>query len=92
MTGSSALRIKGDWQLQDAKANFSQVVNRAIEDGPQRITRHGQPAAILLSKRDFDQLVARKRGSLVDFLQRSPLSGIDIPDRDPSDTGREIDL
>lgn len=92
MTGSSTLHIEGDWQLQDAKANFSQVVNRAIEDGPQQITRHGHAAAVLLSKRDFDRLVARKRGSLVDFLQRSPLKGVEIPSRDRSDTGREIDL
>ena len=92
MTESTALRIKGEWQLQDAKANLSQVLNRALEDGPQRITRHGRDAAVLLSKRDFDVLVARKRGSLVEFLARSPLKGVAIPDRDHGDTGREIDL
>jgi prevent-host-death family protein len=92
VTGPAALRIKGNWQLQDAKANFSHVVNRALEDGPQRITRHGRPAAVLLSNRDFDELVARKRGSLVEFLERSPLKGVDIPERDHGDTGREIDL
>jgi prevent-host-death family protein len=86
------VRIKGDWQLQDAKANLSQVVNRALEDGPQRITRHGRAAAVLLSERDFDRLVSRKRGSLVEFLAKSPLQGLEIPDRDHTDVGREIDL
>jgi antitoxin Phd len=92
VTESAALRIKGDWQLQDAKANLSQVVNRALEDGPQRITRHGRAAAVVLSNRDFNELVARKRGSLADFLERSALKGVDIPERDHGDTGREIDL
>jgi prevent-host-death family protein len=87
---STAVRIKGDWQLQEAKANLSQVVNRALEDGPQRITRHGRPAAVLLSERDFEQLAARKRGSLVEFLAR--FRGLEIPDRDRTDTVREIDL
>ncbi len=86
------VRVKGDWQLQDAKANLSQVVNKALEDGPQRITRHGRPAAVLVSERDFERLVARKRGSLTEFLARSPLKELEIPERDHSDTGREIDL
>ena len=87
---SMTVRIKGDWQLQDAKANLSQVVNRALEEGPQRITRHGRPAAVLLSERDFKQLAACKRGSLVEFLAR--FEGLEVPDRDHTDTVREIDL
>jgi prevent-host-death family protein len=87
-----AVRVKGDWQLQDAKANLSQVVNKALEEGPQRITRHGRAAAVLVSERDFERLVARKRGSLVDFLAHSPLGDLEIPERDLRDTGREIKL
>jgi antitoxin Phd len=90
VTESMAVRIKGDWQLQDAKANLSQVVNRALEDGPQRITRHGRPAAVLLSERDFKELAARKRGSLVEFFAQ--FRGLEIPDPNPADTVREIDL
>lgn len=86
------MHIEAEWQLQDAKANFSQVVNRALEEGPQRITRHGRAAAVLLSERDFQRLLARKRGSLSAFLARSPLGGIVLEDRDHSDTGREIDF
>ena len=86
------MHIHAEWQLQDAKANFSQVVNRALEDGPQRITRHGRGAAVILSERDFERLIARKRGSLSEFLARSPLSEIVLEDRDHTDTGREIDL
>ena len=86
------VRVKGDWQLQDAKANLSQVVNKALEEGPQRITRHGRPAAVLLSERDFERLLKRKRGSLSEFFARSALRGLEIPERDHSDTGREIDL
>ncbi len=86
------MHIKSEWQLQDAKANFSQVVNRALDEGPQRITRHGRAAAVVLSEQDFERLVARKRGSLTDFLARSALRDVDIDVRDHSDTGREIVL
>ena len=86
------MRVKGDWQLQDAKANLSQLVKRAVEEGPQRITRHGRGAAVVLSETDFERLVGRKKGSLVSFLAHSPLGELDFDVRDRSDVGREVDL
>lgn len=62
------------WQLQDAKARFSQVVKSAITDGPQEITVHGKPAAIVLSADDYARLAGGKP-SFVDFVQQSPLRG-----------------
>ncbi len=64
------------WQLQDAKARLSEVVKSAERDGPQEITVHGRPAAVVLSSNDY----LRLRGgaaSLVDFMRRSPLHGLD---------------
>lgn len=87
---SDAFKVETDWQLQDAKAHLSQVVNRAVEFGPQRITRHGKGAAVLLSERDYERLVARSRGTLAEFLARSPLAEVEIEVRDRGDTGREI--
>jgi len=86
------MHVKADWQLQDAKANLSQVVNRALDDGPQRITRHGRGAAVVLSERDYQRLIARTRGSLVEFLARSPFRGVPMDVRDHGDTGREVEL
>ena len=86
------MHVKAEWQLQDAKANLSKLVNRAVDDGPQRITRHGRGAAVVLSERDYVRLTARSRGSLTDFLTQSPLRQIQTDVRDHADTGREIDF
>ena len=37
------------WQIQTAKARFSELVKQAAEDGPQEITLHGKPVAVVLS-------------------------------------------
>ncbi len=84
------MHVKAEWQLQDAKANFSQVVNRALDEGPQRITRHGRAAAVLLSERDFERLLRRTRGSLMAFLAHSALRGLELDVRDHDDIGREV--
>ncbi|MFZ5483356.1 MAG: type II toxin-antitoxin system Phd/YefM family antitoxin [Pseudomonadota bacterium] len=79
------------WQLQEAKARFSEVVKSAVSEGPQEITLRGRPAAVVLSAEDYARLAVRKPG-LVDFLRQSPLVGIDLTiDRDPSPV-REIAL
>jgi prevent-host-death family protein len=62
------------WQLQDAKARFSEVIRKAETEGPQRITVRGEPAAVVLSEADYEQLVGAGE-SLVDFMRRSPLYG-----------------
>jgi len=76
------------WQLQTAKSRFSEVMNETAH-APQFITRHGQPAAVLLSIEDYQQLT-RPKNSLASFFQHSPLSGLDIPERDATDIGREV--
>ncbi|PIE74408.1 MAG: hypothetical protein CSA18_05255 [Deltaproteobacteria bacterium] len=37
------------WKLQDAKAQFSQVINDAIAFGPQRVTRRGKEVVVILT-------------------------------------------
>lgn len=60
-----------NWHLQDAKNNFSKVVQRARSEGPQTVTVRGERAAIVLSADDYDRLVAG-RPSLVDHLLSGP--------------------
>jgi len=82
------------WQLQTAKARFSEVFRLALASGPQFITRAGREAVVVLPVAQFDALVARSRQpkSLVEFFRRSPLAGLDLKlERDP-DRGRDIDL
>lgn len=79
------------WALQDAKNRFSEVVNHAIQDGPQVITRRGDETAVLLSMRDYQELSAPD-GDLVDFFRSSPLVGLDLQFKRDDDYGREVDL
>ena len=60
------------WQLQDAKARFSQVVKSAVSDGPQEITVHGRPAAVVLSADEYTRLTGAKP-SFIEFIRQSPM-------------------
>ncbi|MBL9179064.1 MAG: type II toxin-antitoxin system Phd/YefM family antitoxin [Verrucomicrobiaceae bacterium] len=53
---------KSEWQLQTAKNRFSEVVNRAITDGAQTITRHGKPVVVVMSQEEFRKLAPAKEG------------------------------
>lgn len=65
------------WQLQDAKNRFSQVIDEALKDGPQVITRRGVETAVVLSFADYRKmLLGRKR--LSEFFRESPLAGLDL--------------
>jgi len=64
------------WQLQAAKANLSELVKRAQSEGPQEITVHGKPVAVVLSHNAFAEMSGSDE-SLVGFMRRSPLYGLD---------------
>lgn len=80
------------WQMQEAKSRLSEVVKDAEHEGPQEITVHGRPVAVVLSRADYDRLAGTGE-SLVAFMRRSPLAGADDLDfpRDTSLT-REVSL
>lgn len=44
------------WRLQDAKAQFSALVDNAMRGVPQHVTRSGKRAVVVLSERDFEAL------------------------------------
>lgn len=79
------------WQLQEAKSKFSKLVNSAIDDGPQIVTRHGEKVVVVLSFDEFQDM-QEETPSLLSALLNSPLRGseIPIPERDRSDFGREL--
>jgi len=64
------------WQMQTAKARFSELMKQAADHGPQEITLHGRPVAVVLSREEFDRL-SGSDASLVEFMQQSPLYGQD---------------
>jgi antitoxin Phd len=65
------------WQLQNAKSKFSRLVEQALQDGPQFVTRHGNNAVVVLSYKQFQELT-KPQTDLVGFLRTSPLSGMDL--------------
>lgn len=79
------------WQLQDAKARFSQVVKSAQHDGPQEITVHGEPAAVLLSADEYQRLAGPKL-SFVEFMRNSPLVGVELDIRRSRSAMRRVRL
>ncbi len=81
------------WRLQDAKAQFSEVVRRARSQGPQRVTLHGQDAVVVVSAETYNRERKRHTGQrLVDALAASPLG--DLPFERPNVSGpiRDVEL
>ena len=69
------------WQLQTAKARFSEVFRRARSKGPQYVTGNHQEAVVVIAVEEFERLKRGKRKtSIVQFFAESPLvgSGIDL--------------
>jgi prevent-host-death family protein len=60
-----------NWHLQDAKNQFSKVVQKARIEGPQIVTIRGERAAVVLSAADYDALTGN-RPNLVDDLLAGP--------------------
>ena len=45
------------WAFQDAKNRFSAVVNAAIEGTPQKVTRRGKPAVVVIASEAYERLL-----------------------------------
>ena len=65
------------WQLQDAKKKFSEVVERALKQGPQLITRHGEKAVIVLSYKEYSKM-KKSQTKLSEFFRASHLTKVDL--------------
>jgi prevent-host-death family protein len=83
-----------EWQLQEAKARFSEVFRLARERGPQRVTKHGREAVVIIPAEEYARITAppRRRGSIAEFFAASPLRGSGIALDRKRDFGRAIKL
>jgi len=71
------------WQLQVAKAKFSELVKLARKT-PQIITVRGVEEVVVISKKAYDKL-SNKPDNLFEFFQESPLKGVELDiERDKS--------
>ncbi|MEW5872319.1 MAG: type II toxin-antitoxin system Phd/YefM family antitoxin [Chloroflexota bacterium] len=70
------------WQIQEAKSKFSELVDRALAQGAQIVTRRGRKAVVVMPFAEYERLT-RQGGNLAQFLLSSPLAGSElILDRD----------
>jgi prevent-host-death family protein len=73
-----------NWQLQEAKQRFSELVRRTLDEGPQVVTRHGRDVVVVLAADTYRRLT----GQVPDFksflLSAPDLTVLDLdqPERD----------
>jgi antitoxin Phd len=80
------------WSLAEAKNQFSEVVRRAVDQGPQTISVRGEETAVVISKADYEQLRSPDRPKdFKEFLRSFPsLEDVDLT-RDPT-PARDIEF
>lgn len=79
------------WQIQEAKAQFSQLVKAAEEQGDQFITYRGELIAVLISKERYEQLT-QPLGSLLDLFREAPLQDVELEIERSKDLPRDVSL
>ena len=79
------------WKIKDARANFSELVARAMNEGPQLVTRNGKKAVVVVSAEEWERR-KRRRGDLVDFFANSPLREEGVVIERLTDYPRDIEL
>jgi antitoxin Phd len=92
--GTGLKAAGGSWQVQSAKARFSEVFRRARTEGPQRITRQGKDGVVMVAEEQYDQWVGKSHQprSLVQFFRESPLVGVELDLERSRDPERDIEL
>ena len=83
--------MHGEWQLQQAKSNFSALIKRAASGDAQTVTVHGKPTAVVVSAEEYARLT-RRRGKLSSALLRPDLAAADLDISRNRDSGRSIEL
>lgn len=80
-----------NWTVAEAKAKFSEIIERAMTEGPQTITRNGRTAAMVVGAEEWQQKTKRV-GNLAEFFAESPLRGSGLKVRRFKGRPRKISL
>jgi prevent-host-death family protein len=78
------------WQVQTAKQRFDELVERAVTEGPQIVTKHGRETVVVVEIEEYRRLTA-PRLNFKEFLMSMPRVD-DLEIERSIDMGREIDL
>jgi prevent-host-death family protein len=79
------------WTVAEAKAKFSELLDKVNSEGPQKITKHGRTTAVVVAAEEWERKAQRK-GNLAEFLASSPLRGTGLKIRRLPVRLRTIDL
>lgn len=83
--------MSNEWQLQEAKGKFSQLIKQAISGDVQVVTVHGKPTAVVVSTEEYARLT-RRRGKLSIALLSPDLAADDLDLSRSRDAGRKVEL
>jgi prevent-host-death family protein len=79
------------WGVGEAKAHLSEVIDAALSDGPQTITRKGRTTVVVVSATEWERKTRRK-GNLAEFFAHSPLRGSNLELDRAKDKPRKVRL
>lgn len=79
------------WPLYEAKNKFSELVDKALAQGPQFVTRRGEDVVVVVSSKEYMRLRSNE-SSLVDFFRSSPLVGVELDLKRDKTLPRDIEL
>ena len=79
------------WTVAEAKAKLSEVIDQALSQGPQIVTRSGRKAVVIVAAEEWDRKTRRK-GNLAEFFATSPLRESDLKVQRSKGTLRRTDL
>jgi prevent-host-death family protein len=80
-----------NWTVAEAKAKFSEIIERAMSEGPQTITRKGRTTAVVVGAEEW-QRKTKRVGNLAEFFAGSPLRGSKLNVRRRKAQPRKISL
>jgi prevent-host-death family protein len=82
------------WQLHEVKDHLSEVVDMAIQEGPQTVTRHGKEVAVIVGKAEFERRRRRHgpKGTLLTFLRGLSFRAAKLDLERTKDESRELEL
>ena len=61
-----------NWTVAEANANFREIIECPMSEGPQTITRNGRTAAVVVGAEEW-QRKTKRAGNLAEFFAGSPL-------------------
>ena len=82
---------RGTWTVAEAKSKLSEVIDQALSQGPQVVTRSGRKAVVIVAAEEWDRKT-RRRGNLAEFFAASPLGESGLEVQRSKDNLRRTDL